>query len=326
MDWKRLEEPLLGGRLLSREDRTFEFLMDMLNAEPRQQPAASPFGLTEAEQAGLLGWAQQRFASEELESLSRAPVTLREDWRPLLREAALAIGSHLHGSPGLRVQDGLTLRTLFAWFWLKRIGPIVMATKARLQGSVLAEINLRGADFRGANLEGANFASASMLSKTTGRWYSCDFSDANLSRVDFRKAKLGRGLFRRARLIEANLVEANLRGADLQDALLENAMLIMADLNSALLYRAVMTKVILAGSILDKAQLQGASLVKASLVNASLVYANLKGTDLTDAILQGADLTDATLEGAILNGAHYDGRTRWPAGFDPVSAGAVYEE
>jgi uncharacterized protein YjbI with pentapeptide repeats len=39
--------------------------------------------------------------------------------------------------------------------------------------------------------------------------------------------------------------------------------------------------------------------------------------------LHGADLTDAKLTDAVLTEADYDARTVWPAGFDPVAAGAV---
>ena len=41
--------------------------------------------------------------------------------------------------------------------------------------------------------------------------------------------------------------------------------------------------------------------------------------------LQGVDFTGARFRGARLTAAHYDARTRWPAGFDPVIHGAVKE-
>jgi len=52
--------------------------------------------------------------------------------------------------------------------------------------------------------------------------------------------------------------------------------------------------------------------------------AELRGAFLSAANLCGADLREANLAGADLSGAHYDGRTVWPDGFDPRSAGAVH--
>ncbi len=46
---------------------------------------------------------------------------------------------------------------------------------------------------------------------------------------------------------------------------------------------------------------------------------------LAQARLHGADLTDCDLSRTVLDGARYDQQTRWPAGFDPVAAGAKLE-
>jgi hypothetical protein len=37
-------------------------------------------------------------------------------------------------------------------------------------------------------------------------------------------------------------------------------------------------------------------------------------------------LKDATLTGAHLGGAVYDDKTAWPAGFDPIAAGAEKQQ
>ncbi len=47
--------------------------------------------------------------------------------------------------------------------------------------------------------------------------------------------------------------------------------------------------------------------------------------DLSWADLRGADLGGADLSGADLRMVRYNADTQWPAGFDPVAAGAVLE-
>lgn len=111
----------------------------------------------------------------------------------------------------------------------------------------------------------------------------------------------------------------------------------------------------LRGAVLVLAPLAGADLVGANLRRVNLREADLRGALLLDADLQGADLRGANLQGTALDhlcdlvtitveegptgrpvrvvsthgldpnlrGARYDRRTRWPAGFDPVRAGAV---
>ena len=41
--------------------------------------------------------------------------------------------------------------------------------------------------------------------------------------------------------------------------------------------------------------------------------------------LANVDLSGADLNGAVLKGAKYDQNTRWPDGFDPTAAGAIFE-
>ncbi|MDP6417555.1 MAG: pentapeptide repeat-containing protein [Gammaproteobacteria bacterium] len=51
--------------------------------------------------------------------------------------------------------------------------------------------------------------------------------------------------------------------------------------------------------------------------------ADLRELDLRNTSLQGLNLTGADLSRADLRLARYNEETRWPAGFDPVAAGAV---
>lgn len=97
---------------------------------------------------------------------------------------------------------------------------------------------------------------------------------------------------------------------------------------------------------LPGANMDGGSFVHTNLKGANLIGASMRGADLTginfnDALLDGADLSnaklpdadlrrtsfkDADLSGADLTGALYDDTTVWPAGFDPVAAGAVKQQ
>jgi hypothetical protein len=79
---------------------------------------------------------------------------------------------------------------------------------------------------------------------------------------------------------------------------------------------------------LANANLNQANLRTTDLTGADLTGASLKGTDLTSADLQtanlsGADFTGTDLSRTILTDASADSTTKWPDGFDPVSAGVV---
>ena len=55
---------------------------------------------------------------------------------------------------------------------------------------------------------------------------------------------------------------------------------------------------------------------------ADLREADLRGAHLEGADLDAADLRGADLDGADLRGSTFSRVTAWPAGFDPVAAGA----
>jgi uncharacterized protein YjbI with pentapeptide repeats len=68
------------------------------------------------------------------------------------------------------------------------------------------------------------------------------------------------------------------------------------------------------------ADLKGATLRKADFTGAHLYWVNLTGADLTGAGLLGADLSGVSLERVKA-----DEDTIWPAGFDPVAAGVIFD-
>ena len=71
-------------------------------------------------------------------------------------------------------------------------------------------------------------------------------------------------------------------------------------------------------------KLANVDLQQADLTAADLVEADLSNADLRRARLNDADLHRANLAGADLRRATYTDGTRWPTGFDPSAAGAIY--
>ena len=95
----------------------------------------------------------------------------------------------------------------------------------------------------------------------------------------------------------AQLWDADLKGADLSDSYMVGAHLAGADL-------------------------QGADLSRSDLSDVGLSGANLAGAKFTNAIVREVYFGNANLAGADFSGATFDKYTRWPAGFDPLRAGA----
>ena len=145
-----------------------------------------------------------------------------------------------------------------------------------LQGCILINRDLEGANLQGTILEGANL------------------KGANLQGTNLKGAYLKGAI----------LYGANLQGAYLQGAILKGANLQGAILKGAILYGANLQGAILQGAILEGANLQGAILKGTNLQGANLKGANLQGANLKGAILQWANLEGAKLEGAILYGAN----------------------
>jgi len=192
---------------------------------------------------------------------------------------------------------------------------------SNLTHASLGSSDLRGADLRGAILPGTGLGQSDLrgvlLDETTQidpKWrlvweimnegraqrdLQCvDLSICNLAGADLRKADLS----------QANLEGTDLIGADLNEANLSQATLKICELQKANLQGANLSRADLSHSVIEDVNLSGAKLSQA----------NLYRTDLNGTNLAGADLTDANLSEAL-----YNNQTKWPAGFDPVKAGAI---
>ncbi len=158
-----------------------------------------------------------------------------------------------------------------------------------------------------------------------------DFTAAILSSADLRSASLAATSLRHARLTEAHLdgaifvdtdasyvvaydaVFAGIRGRDSQWS---NADLRRADFTGADLTGASFNGAKLTNAVFVNAVLEGCNLVGATLGRARFRFAKLGGSDL-----RGVDLSQAELDEADLLGAKYDSNSRFPSGFNPVTAG-----
>lgn len=114
-----------------------------------------------------------------------------------------------------------------------------------------------------------------------------------------------------------NLSGQNLASVDLSGRDLTGANLTSATLNRATITNAIFNGVNGTSTIFTSTKASGASFVGAVLESADFSKA-----DLTGANFSGANLTNAKLTGAILTNVTYTDATIWPAGFNPVSAGA----
>jgi hypothetical protein len=119
---------------------------------------------------------------------------------------------------------------------------------------------------------------------------------------------------------------------DLKGLVLSRTTMWGIDLELADLNEANLRGLDLYGAVLRSVDLSGAILSEVALCKADLRAANLRNTIVSgrsafpDAKLHNADLRGADLEGAHLRQAKYDSNTKWPKGFDPVSAGAILED
>jgi uncharacterized protein YjbI with pentapeptide repeats len=342
-----LASSLLGGRLLGErrllgrhrsflhEDRSFEYLMQLINAqEDPDSRFAALLGWNDDERKQLVRWAQETFADERQEfgerarPRRRADAALCHDQRAELREAALAIGSMARGSVGIRMNPS-ALRSMLAWFWLTGDTPRVIAPQAQMHGAILTQAVLVEANLSRAGLGEAHLRGA-------------DLSLADISGADLNRADLGRAMLSMANLEGANLSGADLRGANVDEASLRGAHLLSADLGSASLRGADLREAYFGGADLRGADFRGADLRKAYLGWADLRGADFRGADLRETYLGGADLRGADLRAVNLDGADlrdtdlnttkfrgsdiahevyfaakYSRTTKWPDGFDP---------
>jgi uncharacterized protein YjbI with pentapeptide repeats len=142
----------------------------------------------------------------------------------------------------------------------------------------------------------------------------------SLARADLRNAQLAG-----ANLSQMRMTRANLAGADLSGANLSFALLMSANLHGATLRGADLT-----GARLGRATFQGADLRLACLGTAGLERTSFRNADLRGANFVGRGLSvslwDRVLGPADFTGARWNSATRWPPGFDPNKAGALYEQ
>jgi len=149
--------------------------------------------------------------------------------------------------------------------------------------------NCAGVDLSGASLYRPYPSADPEMGMISIGMREVDFRGANLSKADLR------GVFvRKCNFSQANLSNANLRDTDF------------------------------AWAGMDGVDLSNANMFRTNLYSVDLTGANLTGANLTNAYMLLADLTGADLTGADLTGAKYDSATKWPEGFDPDQAGAIY--
>lgn len=226
--WRRLETGLLGGRLMGVEDRSFEFLLELL-----EHWSAN-------DRSTLRRWAEQVFNDERISQPDEVTGTvLYHDRRAHLREAALAIGSCVAGSTGIAARSTTVLRSLLAWFWAHGKRAIIKAPGLVHPGAQLRETKLFGADLRAADLRGA------------------DLGEAELLQVDLTGARLSHAMLRGARLNSSTLTDAELDHVRAHGASFLGVDLCRASLSGAELTGSYIVDCILDGTNLSGADLQG---------------------------------------------------------------------
>jgi len=341
-EWDDRTAALLGGRLLGEENKSLDFLLQIVNAEADPRQATSPLAWTDPDREMLVRWAQEVFEDETQAFVRRDRTSrrggkrLRDDTRAVLREAALAIGSLTKGSPGLRAPDPLTLRSMLAWFWLHDREPLVIAPGMDFKDTILNGAIIDGANLDRATLDGAELASARLSSTSM---VGSSLVGATLSASTLTSINLEGATLTKADLVGSLIIGTRLDHSQLEDADFDGARIFECSLIAVNLNRANLSMVTFTSSELEDANLEGANLEFAELGGAPLDRARLRGanlyrTDLTGTRLDGADLTMANLVGANLNkaslvgarldGAHYDEQTTWPEGFDPIARGAIF--
>ena len=202
-------------------------------------------------------------------------------------------------------------------------------------GQDLPHVSFRGAwlptsDFVGADLRGADFSHSRMgipHPQTVLDMRGADLTDANMSFVDLGRWKIDSSTkiegvkLRGARVLmkaagtdgiaHPDLTKMDFRGAIMLGSLPKEVdpvamRIVFYDDNSK-------------GNYLRGADLRGYNLERVNFSNADLIGADLRG-----AILNKVNLEGATLSNAKLKGACYSQETKWPTGFDPAAAEAVY--
>jgi uncharacterized protein YjbI with pentapeptide repeats len=228
--------------------------------------------------------------------------------------------------------------------FLKSAAAAAMFPGYTVAGMDMRRFNLSGADFRGIDLSGADMRNA--------RIEGVDFRGANLNGVNLKGA-----LYNGSTKWPKNFVVAS-SGAIFSGRANADSSQWAYDANS---YRSSIEWLPkphpwvprMSGENWNESDFLAAWLPGASMSNSSFIHARFKAANLTDALARhsnftGADFRDALLENADffasrlndadlrnaslvgahleeanLRGAVYNADTVWPAGFDPVAAGAI---
>ena len=184
---------------------------------------------------------------------------------------------------------------------------------------VQASVKAAAVDYSGQTLTGRDFS-----------WYDfegANFTGANLTGTNLRGANL-----RNANLTNANLTNVELRDTNLTGATLTGVTFTNARFFTGTIWPAgfnPLTKgmwgpgVDYSGQTLTGRDFSWYDLEGANFTGANLTGTNLRGANLRNANLAGANLTNCNLTSAELTNARYDSTTKWPTGFDPLTAGAV---
>ena len=221
-------------------------------------------------------------------------------------------------------------------------------TEVEFSGSDLTDATLTGASFTNARFSVATIWPAGFNPLDKGMWGpGADYSGQDLSNKDlayrdftganFAGANLANTNFRDAVLKNANFTDATLTGvefsgSDLTDATLTNAAIAGAWFSVNTIWPTGFNPldkgmwgpgVDYSGQDLSNKDLAYRDFTGANFAGANLTATTFRGTTLKNAFLINANLADADLTNAELTGARYTLATVWPAGFDPVAAGAL---
>lgn len=200
--------------------------------------------------------------------------------------------------------------------WIKEINEymkLALVFDKRIFVRYLKKFNLEGAVISDICLEGANLQFANM---SNAELNGINLKHANLESVNFQDTCAIDSIFIRAYLKEANFTRANLRGinlrtADLEEIKMSRADLSFGDLQGCYIFNGNFESAHMKYTNLDKANLRGANMENAYLKGARLRNANLENANMMNSYLrlarfQNADLQNANLEGATLDAANFE--------------------
>lgn len=157
---------------------------------------------------------------------------------------------------------------------------------AQMQGVVLIDVNLCGADLSKAQMQGAFFSECLMQ--------GAHFIETRLQCAQLQTPKMQAANLFLAELQGAVFGEAQMQGANLEDAQLQGARLPGAELQRAIFLRAALMETDLAAANLQRSILRVAQMKGAWLIGAQLQMADLRSVILEEETnLEGADLTAA---------------------------------